>query len=238
MSTGPEFGQFQTSVLSPLPLPTVTYPLSGDSNANFVESLYVSLLGRLADPASLSVLTEQLDAGATRAAIATGIWNSPEHFGYEVNGFYANFLHRVSDPEGRGYWIGLLQQGVGEQAVVDGFLASAEYQHVNAGASAMAAALYNDVLSRPADPPGLAAWQTWLQTYSPVVAAFDFVRSAESYQRAVDAYFSAFLRRATDDSGATLVSELQAGTATIESVAIGFLASNEYFSDATVNAGH
>ncbi|HUY32160.1 MAG TPA: peptidylprolyl isomerase [Pirellulales bacterium] len=238
ISAGPDFGQFQTSVVAPLPLPNVSYPLSGDANANYVEGLFVNLLGHAADPASLTVWTEQLAAGATLDSVARGVWDSAEHLGLEVDAFYSTFLHRAAEPAGRGYWIGLLQAGMGEQQVVEGFLASPEYQTLNSGAAAMTAALYNDVLSRPGEAAGLTAWQTWLQTNSPLLAASAFVQSAESQQRIVDAFFSAFLRRGTDVSDPAWVNELETGAATIQDVAVGILSSSEYFSDATVNAGH
>jgi hypothetical protein len=238
VSAGPDFGEFQTSTIVPLALPTISYPLSGDANANYVEALFVNLLGHAADPASLSLWTGQLDAGGSLSSVATGIWTSSEHLGTEVDGFYETFLHRASEPLGRSYWIGLLQSGVGEQAIVEGFLTSAEYQRVNSGAGAMSAALYADILSRPGDPAGLAAWQSWLATNSSLVAADAFTQSAESYLRIIDSFYSAFLRRAIDASGQALVSELEAGTATIQQVAVGILSSHELFEDATVNAGH
>ncbi len=238
ISAGPDFGQFRTSVVAPLPLPNISYPLSGDSNANYIADLFVNLLGHTADPASLATWTGQLASGATPASVATGIWTSTEHLGLEVDGYYSTFLHRAADAQGRGYWIGLLQAGVGEQTVVEGFLASPEYKLVNAGPAAMSAALYNDVLSRPGETAGLAAWQNWLQTNSPLVAASAFVRSAESYIRVVDSFFSAFLRRQTGAGDTDWVTELESGATTIEAVAVGILSSNEYFEDATANAGH
>src|SRR5262249_43407726 len=81
---------------------------SGDlmAQAAFVSALYEDVLGRPADMAGVNYWTGLLQAGFTRAQVAQGIWESPEHRGVQVDALYRALLHRPADALGRAYWGG------------------------------------------------------------------------------------------------------------------------------------
>ena len=75
-------------------------PTLGNS-APPVTRLYRSLLNREPDAAGLQYWNNQLAGGATREAVAQGIYDSPEHRGIQVDEYYQHYLNRASDPQGR-----------------------------------------------------------------------------------------------------------------------------------------
>src|SRR5262249_3108177 len=160
----------------------------------FVRALYRDVLDRAADAAGLQWWVGRLQSGGSRAAVATGIWNSPEHRGIEVDGFYQTYLHRAADPAGRLWWVNAMGAGLGEAAVALAFLTSPEYQQAHPGADSFVRGLYGDVLGRAADQAGLDAWVTQLQTgvsRDQVARAFD--ASAEHRGRQADLLYAALL---------------------------------------------
>jgi len=90
------------------------YQGHGGTSAGFVSALYVSLLGRGADPAGLAYFSSQVDAGANRGEVARQILASPEGHRTTVARLYRNELARATpladlknDP-GVGFWAGYL----------------------------------------------------------------------------------------------------------------------------------
>src|SRR5262249_57486753 len=68
--------------------------------ARYVAQLYHDLLGRGPDPGA-AYWVQWLQAGAPRAEVAGGIWESAEHRGRQVDGLYATYLQRPADAPGR-----------------------------------------------------------------------------------------------------------------------------------------
>src|SRR5262249_11900804 len=120
----------------------------------FVNVLYVDVLGRVADVAGVNYWVGLLQAGFTRAQVAAGVWESPEHRGVQVDALYRALLHRPADPLGVAYWGGLLQAGQTEEQVAAGILASPEYALTHPDAASFVGGLYAAVLGRALDPAG------------------------------------------------------------------------------------
>ena len=53
----------------------------------------------------------RLEAGASRQEVAQGFWESTEHRGQQVDDYYATYLGRAADPEGRQTCMGRFSQG-------------------------------------------------------------------------------------------------------------------------------
>ena len=140
-------------------------PLSG--NQFFVLGLYRDLLQRsgIGDE-GVNGWAAQLDAGTlSRTDVVWGVFNSAEHRGLQVDGFYQTYLGRQADAAGRAGWVDYLQHGGTEEQVTALFLGGAEYQAKFADDRAFVNSLYNVLLNRPAGP-FLGAGQT-LQTLDP-----------------------------------------------------------------------
>ncbi len=209
------FGVVLISQVSPVEVRTDSATQTGDAADEFVRRLYRNVLGRNAEAAGLGFWGSQLRAanGSTnaRTAVVTGIWESLEHRGLQVNHFYATFFGRSADPEGRAYWSGQLQSGSSETDVVLRFVTSAEYHAKWSTDDTLAQHLYEDVLSREGSTAELTAARSDLLTKGVAAVARELINSDESYLRIVDGYYAALLHRAGEEGGRQFwLSHLQA----------------------------
>src|SRR5262249_20028426 len=102
----------------PLGLPFSGVDPTGD--VAFLRRLYQQALNRDADGAGLQHWVSMLYAGASRADVVAGVWNSVEHAGLQVDQSYATYLHRVADPAGRTFWVNALVGGADENDMARG----------------------------------------------------------------------------------------------------------------------
>jgi hypothetical protein len=200
----------------------------------YVRALYRDLLDRAADPSGLLSWVTIIESGGSRAAVTAGIWNSPEHRGIEVDGFYHTYLHRAADPAGRLEWIDAMLAGMSDTAVAQAFLTSPEYTGAHPGSAAFLDGLYTDVLGRPPDEAGLTAWQqAAAQGASRAELAEGFLTSEEADRNLLDTYYQRFLGRQPDPSGqAGWLALLETGSNSPAAVSQAILASDEFFAGA------
>jgi hypothetical protein len=95
--------------------------------AAFVIAFYQDLFHRYPEPAGFASWTGMLAAGATRAEIVQGIYNSLEHREGQVNQLYQTYLHRSPDSAGQALWVSELLGGASEITIEEAFLTSPEY---------------------------------------------------------------------------------------------------------------
>jgi hypothetical protein len=104
------------------------------SNAQFVTLVYNNVMGRAPDAAGLAHWTGQLNTGAIdRGAMMLAFSESPEYAGIIGNRIYVTMtymgmLRREPDVAGFNHWVGYLGGGNSGLALVNSFLASAEYR--------------------------------------------------------------------------------------------------------------
>ncbi len=105
-----------------------------DMVREFVSRFYQVVLGRPADTAGLDFWANSLKNGTkTGADVARGFILSQEFINQQldkasyVNVLYSAFFNRNADPGGYSYWLGLLNAGIGREAVLNGFISSQEF---------------------------------------------------------------------------------------------------------------
>ncbi len=241
-----DFGDVITSIAVPLTLPpNFDFPAQGSANADYVEALYLSVLGRGGDQSGVTYWSGVLTSGSlSRLQVVQGIRNSPEHLAQEVNAFYATLLGRAADSAGVSYWVAQLQNGVREEQIAFDFLDSSEY--LSKGDKYFVDSMYQSLLGRSPEASGEAYWlqqlgdnaagnptQTPLVTHAQVIN--DFLFSEESLERLVEGYYEVFLERPADPGGMnSWVAELQQG---LPFLTIGeeFLSSDEFYNRAAAN---
>jgi hypothetical protein len=202
-------------------------------NALFVTKLYTDLLHRAPDETGLVEMITALDAGMSRTQAALTIEASPEFHALEVQNLYRTFLHREAEPGGLATFTAFLAAGGTQEQVTDIILASPEYLQDAGGTNAgFVAALYHDILHRPADAAGAASWQAGLlagMTRDQVADAI--LHSPEADALTVQEFFQAYLHRPADPQGlATFGGLLQSG-GTSDQVRADILGSPEYFNE-------
>ena len=173
------------------------------SSSAYVRGLYLNLLGRDAAPEEVSAWVTTLNRTGDPAQVAQGIAGSTEFQTNLVRLNYAALLGRAPAPAELDAWLGQLQGGLSEAGLQTAVLASAEYLARAGGTdAAWLAAAYRDVLGRPADPNGRAAWLGRLQEGADRQAvAAQLVGSAEARTRVVATTFRQLLDRAPDPAG-------------------------------------
>lgn len=104
------------------------------NNAQFVNLVYLNVLGRAADPGGLAYWTNELDTAAkTRGQVMTGFSESNEYqtlmsSEVYVTMTYIGLMRRSPDQGGYNYWVGQMDGGRSGQDLINGFLVSPEYQ--------------------------------------------------------------------------------------------------------------
>src|SRR5581483_11173415 len=207
--------------------------LPPSQNEQFVDQLYRDLLGRQVDPVGLTVFLNALDEGIiTRMQMAQIIEASPEYRTDVVEGMYTSFLGRMADSGGLQAWVSMLNAGATIEQVKSGILGSPEYFQLKGGTNAsFLQGLYHDILSRPIDATGAAAWGAELASGTGRdVVAIQILGSAEAESDLVASVYEHYLHRAPEAAGLSFwLTQLQQGLRD-ENLIAGVAGSAEYFS--------
>jgi hypothetical protein len=237
--TGVNFGLRLNSTTFSVPVAADLFGATNpDPTTALIHGYYEAALGRAPDSGGQAYWVAQ-STTTSRTAMATSFFSSDEQLGNRVDGYYQTFLHRSAEAAGRAYWIARLQAGVDPGAVVQSFLTSSEYQQAHASDDSFVRALYQDLLGRDGDAAGISYWDQRLGTGADRAQVIQgFLHSTEAYQRAVDSFYAQFLQRvpgASEDG--YWVNQLTGGSMSLQQVAAGILASDEFFGRAngTVN---
>jgi hypothetical protein len=102
------------------------FALHGGTVSGFLAAIYEDALGRQADPAGLNGFTQMLAAGTSRAQVATLFYSSTEYRINLVRSGYDFALERPADADGLLGWVGFLQSGGTDQALLSNLLGSPE----------------------------------------------------------------------------------------------------------------
>ena len=103
------------------------------NNSQFVSLVYTNVLGRAPDATGLSYWTGQLAGGMTRGQMMAQFSESAEYQArigdsVYVTMIYVGMMRRSPDQPGFDYWVGYKKAGNSGIALIDAFLAGAEYQ--------------------------------------------------------------------------------------------------------------
>lgn len=230
--TSPNNGVFTVQPRSGQNQTGLDFGTIADANRTYIYHVYLDLLGRRVDTVGIAYWSDQLAQGVSRAGVVRGIEASEEYRARIVEDTYLKYLRRPSDPAGRANWILYLGTG-GNQVLMEAFfLASDEYFAVRSGGTndGFLTALYGDVLGRPVDSQGAAAFGNALrQGVSRITVALAVLRSEEAGNRIIPDYYQRFLGRPADPAGQRYWVASFVGGATIEELIQGFVGSDEYF---------
>ena len=160
---------------------------AGLSNADYVERVYLGMLGRSSDPAGKAGWVSALDSGASYAYVVRGFVGSNEFTnlcaqsniprgdlavseGRDVNIGTTSFVSRLyTKALGRGYdvsglndWCNRINNNPSRSNILwistTGFLNSQEFLNKNLSNEEYVKVLYRTFLGRECDPDGLADW--------------------------------------------------------------------------------
>ncbi len=178
-------------------------------NGEFVELLYMAMLGRQADPQGKENWTGKLDKGVS--------------YQYIINGFSGSEEFKIT---------------CSKYGIASGSIALTEARDKDVNVTGFVMRLYRSALNRKADVSGLNNWCDQLinRTLTPANAAYGFVFSGEAIEKNLDnddfveMLYRTCLGRNSDPAGkSNWISHLQNGT-TREEVFWGFANSQEFLS--------
>jgi len=230
-----------TISLAGQPITLTQAPPVATNTEAFVRQLYLDILSRTADTASLNTWVGWINTGVyTRAQVASQFFQSQEFYG---TGNYITLLYlgiMLRDPDYGGWtgWFNYLRNGYTQTDVLNQFLASQEFQsrYGNLDNTAFVTLLYNNMLNRAPDQAGLTQWVAWLNngTYTRAQVTNYFITSQEFQLREgnrvyADMLYIGFLRRAGDPNGLDgWTNWLANGTYTLDQEVGDFITSPEY----------
>lgn len=204
------------------------------SVTTFVTHLYQDVLGRQPDAGGYAFWVNRLNLGMdTQAGASTAFMTCPEYRTNVIRSFYLNILGRNSSTSEVNSTLNLFQQGWSQDDIRGLFFGSQEfYNRFGQNPAAFVTQMYTQILHRPsATSNEVSYWVNVLNSSNGdiyMVARY-FLNCKEYEQGEVITAYNVFLRRTPDLSGFNFwVGQRQNGV-TIETVAVGFLASPEYF---------
>jgi hypothetical protein len=224
---------------------------AADPNAIFVTAVYHDVLNRAPDSGGLQHWTNLLDQAQQAGTLASAVSSVALQFDHSAE-YYQNFvikpdylslLGRAADADGLQYWTTQMQNGLTDQQLEAGFIASAEFYATAGGTdSAWVAAAYQLLLGRAPDQPGKDYWnsqlanleasgETAVQARSQV--AVRIAQSQENNSNLINQDYFHYLGRAAEQDGLNHWLGQFAKGATNEDVIAGFTGSPEYYKDKT-----
>jgi hypothetical protein len=135
----------------------------GGAGPSWIQSLYVTLLGRTPAPNEVQYWVDQLHHGVPPTQIALGFTTSQEREAQRVAADYQQYLGRGASSSEIQYWVNFFLNGGNNEQVIGGFISSQEYfqQHGNDIVDWLFAA-YRAILQRELDPFGYQYWLSQL----------------------------------------------------------------------------
>lgn len=206
------------------------------SASEYVTSLYTDLLNRTPSSSEVAGWVSVINAGAPAAQVAASFTTSTEFRTNMIVDNYQRLLDRTPAASEVNLWLNALQLGLSETQMTALFLSSGEYLLNHGGGRVEDLAIgnwldgvYEDVLGRPPDDAGRAAWTNALRLgNSRFQVSLAIATSREADVRVVDAVFADLLNRTPDAGGLnTFTAQLDAGVSP-SLIAAQVAASTEY----------
>jgi hypothetical protein len=203
------------------------------SNSSFVTHLYQDVLGRQPDAAGYSFWVNSLDQGTyTTGQVSIAFAASTEYRTNVIGRFYVDILGRYPNTSEVNTFLSLFEAGLSQDNIRGLFFGSEEfYNRVGQNPTAFVTQLYSQILGRTASAADVNFWVNELNASNGDRAriARNFLGSPEYKQDEVIAVYAGFLHRNPDTDGFNYWYGQQQNGMTVETLAVSFLASPEYF---------
>lgn len=212
-----------------LPVAALALSASTVTDTNFINQVYLDLLGRPVDPSGLSAGLAFLTSNSPQSYALT-ILDSTEYRTDLVAGYYQTYLGRTPSAMEVSGFVTLLDMGATDQQVQADMLGSAEYfADQGSDDTNFVTSLFPALLNRPATFGEAGLYLTLLTTTTRSDVASDILLTTEYEQDLLNAYLQQYLHH-TFASGpdSLFLTQLEVGVAN-EQVQSEILGSAEYY---------
>ncbi len=161
-----------------------------ESQTAAITALYRSLLGRDPEAEGLAFWRAAMANGASVGELAAAIANSTEYRDRVVTQqgnsdmvtkLYDVLLDRLPDTSGKAFWENRLNEGASLGAVIEGMRGGLEYQG-RGGSTDVLTEVYQILLNRLPDQPGLEYWQGRMNQGASLDAIIEGIRGGTEYR--------------------------------------------------------
>jgi hypothetical protein len=212
-------------IIPPGPTPT-------PGNGDYVFYLYNSILGRNPDTVGFNNFVAQLNAGVSRASIATALYYSAEQRSNQVQGYYQTYLNRTASAAEVNGWVSYFLAGATDFQVQTSFLTSNEFMAMNPPITNYIQGLYKQILGRSAGQAEVDGWtKTFMASVPKQQIVMSMLTSTEATQRLASQDYLKYLGRIGDVGGVAYWGSVIASMGPGAGV-IGFTSSAEAFNRA------
>jgi hypothetical protein len=208
------------------------------TQGNFTVTVSVTNSSRDAGKATEGVTVgRRIAVPAGMAGVASALTHSDEYYSDFVASAYQKYLGRPAAGNEIQAWVGMMHNGLSDEAVVAGIVTSAEYMAKNGSGSSWIASLYHDLLGRAASQSEINGWlQNLAGGMAPLGLARAIATSIEAEAVRVVADYDQYLHRTASAAEVTgFVSAFMSG-ASNEDIAASFVGSLEYFQSANMDS--
>jgi hypothetical protein len=201
--------------------------------SSVVTGYYYDLLHRPPSSGELAAWNTAVQNGITSLQIAQAFVTSSEYRTDLIRANFEQLLGRDPNSHETSSWLNEMRAGAGVQELVASLVVSDEYYLNHRGTyTPWLNALYQDVLGRPADPAGFAAWHQELLMGVPRGQIVNgLVYSQENFSRQVTSAYIDLLNRLPDSAGAGFWQAALSGGLAVEQMDTTIAASAEYARD-------
>ena len=157
---------------------------SGPSNDRWVKQVFLDLLGRTPDAATVATYSGLISGGSSRTSVAASILASDEYRQRLMRGIYSVYLHRTPSDAEVNFWLPAFAAGLTDQQVSAQIIASPEYFALAGSTnSGWINAIFNDVLLRSPSASEISAYLTLLGSNSRMSVGLSILNSTEAMNR-------------------------------------------------------
>ncbi|HET6882973.1 MAG TPA: DUF4214 domain-containing protein [Pirellulales bacterium] len=176
---------------------------------------------------------------ANLGQVAVSLTHDSQYYASFVASAYQHYLGRATDANGLNYWVTQMQLGTTDEQLEAELLASPEYAALQGSTDASwIAGMYQDLLGRTVDGPGLSYWLTQLQAGATrYEIALGIAMSPEREAMVVTGDYQTYLGRGANAAEISYwVNAFEFG-AHNEDLIAEFLASPEYYNSSSKGQG-
>jgi protocatechuate 3,4-dioxygenase beta subunit len=202
-------------------------------NAQFVNSVYTSVLGHSVDSTSLGNWLKTLQSGGTKQQVAAAVWNSTEHRTEEINALYQSILGTAPSQATVNIYLNMFSNGASELQVAAAIAGGTQATNAYPTTASFVNQMYIVAMGRTPSPSEQDQWANFAGNRTAL--AFAIFTTDEALTDIVQQTYLQLLNRPANATDVALwIPQLQAGGYGFTAMVTSIYGSAEYAGRMTV----